>query len=464
MSAATTDARRDGPITYARVLGIAVPVVLSNATVPLQGAIDTAIIGNLGETAFLAAVTLGATVINLILNSFNFLQIGVSGLSAQALGEGNPGRVMNTLVRALLIALAIALALNLLSPLVAWGGLALFAGSAEAEALAATYIQIRLLGAPAELAGYAVIGWFTGQELTRRLFEIQIVTSGVNIAMNLFFVFGLGWGVEGVAAGTAIGAYAGLAFGLWRVRQRMQRLVPEGYRPERARILDPAELAQVVALNRDILLRTLLLTAAFAYLSVLGSMQGDVVLAANGVLLQILYVSAYGLDGFAMAAETLVGQKIGARDRRGLRRAVVVTTVTAVGLAALVSALATLFSDPIIALFTNVPEIRAAAAAHAIWATMIPLVGVMAFQMDGIFVGAADGRAMRNAMLISSGVFFPLGWALSDWLGNHGIWLAVWIWMILRAVTLLIRYPAVEARLEASGPARGQRASNGSFS
>jgi len=177
-----TSAQR--PITHARVALIALPVVLSNATVPLQGVIDTAIIGNLGDATILAAVTLGATFFSLLVNLFNFLQIGVSGLAAQALGAGDGRRVLDTLVRALIVAAAIALLLNLAGPLVARGGLALFEGSAEAEAMAASYIRIRLLGAPAELANYALIGWFTGQELTRRLFEMQLAISLTNVGLN----------------------------------------------------------------------------------------------------------------------------------------------------------------------------------------------------------------------------------------------------------------------------------------
>ncbi len=434
------------PITYARVAAIALPVVLSNATVPLQGAIDTAIIGNLGREEPLAAVTLGATLIALLIGAFNFLQMGASGLTAQALGEGARRRVMNTLLRALLIALAIALALNLLRAPILAGGLRLFEASAETEALAARYLEIRLLGAPAELANYALIGWFTGQELTRRLFEMQLVTSIANILLNLLFVIGLGWGVEGVALGTAIAAYLGLAVGLWRARARARRVAPEGYRLELRRLVEPEELAQVMALNRDIFIRTLCLTGGFAWFARLGSVQDDTVLAANGVLMQFIYVSAYALDGFAMAAEALVGQAIGARDRSALRRAVTVSTVAALGLSAAFALLASVFATPLVHLFTNVEAVRAVAVEHALWATCLPLVGVLAYQLDGIFIGAADGRGMRNAMLISSGVFLPLSWALTEAYGNHGLWLALWAWMALRALTLAVRYPSLEMR------------------
>jgi len=433
-------------ITYARVAGIALPVVLSNATVPLQGAIDTAIIGNLGEARYLAAVTLGATVITLLFTSFNFLQMGASGLTAQALGAHDLRRVMNTLARALVIAMLIAVLLNVLRQPLGWLAFRLFEGSAEAESLARSYFAIRIWGAPAELANYALIGWFTGQELTRRLFELQIVTSVLNIALNLVFVLGLGWGVEGVAAGTALAAYAGLGVGLWRVRQRTGEIAPEGYRLDWSRIVKPEELGRVMALNRDIFIRTICLTGSFAWMARLGSIQGDVVLAANGVLMQFLHVSAYALDGFAMSAETLVGQALGARSRSRLRRAVLVSSVAALALAAAFALAASAFSAALIALFTNVEAVRSIAYAHALWATCLPLVGVLAYQMDGIFIGAAEGRGMRNAMLLSAGIFLPLSWALTQNFANHGLWAAVWVFMLIRAGALARLYPGLEAR------------------
>ncbi|MDT8345372.1 MAG: MATE family efflux transporter [Thermohalobaculum sp.] len=433
-------------ITHARVAAIALPVVLSNATVPLQGAIDTAIIGNLGDEVFLAAVTLGAVVISLIFTSFNFLQMGVSGLTAQALGAGERGRVINTLLRALVIAGAIAAVLILLRWPVSRLALGLFEGSDEAEALAGLYVRIRIWGAPAELANYALIGWFIGQEMTRRLFEMQIVTSLANVALNLLFVLGLGMDVDGVALGTVIAAWLGLGYGLWRARARARLVAPVGWRPEWGRILDPAELGQVMALNRDIFIRTTCLTGSFAWMARLGSLQGDVILAANGVLMQFLYVAAYALDGFAMAAETLVGQALGARSGAHLRRAVVVSSVAALGLAAGFAALATVLSVPIVHLFTNVEAVREAARGFALWATLLPLVGVLAYQADGIFIGAAEGALMRNAMLISAGVYVPASWALTHAFGNHGLWAGLWLFMLVRAGTLALSYRRIEAR------------------
>ncbi|MGF1503462.1 MAG: MATE family efflux transporter [Paracoccaceae bacterium] len=433
-------------VTYARVAAIALPVVLSNAAVPIQGAIDTAIIGNLGREEPLAAVTLGATVITLVFSSFNFLQMGSSGLTAQAFGSSDGERVRDTLLRALAVAGASALVLLLLSRPIVAAGLGLFEASDEVEALAAAYILIRLWGAPAELAIFALIGSFTGQEQTRRLVEMQLTTSVANVGFNLLFVFGLGWGVEGVAIGTVLGAHAGLAVGLWRMRGQMRRIAPADARLDWRRILERRALLQVMALNRDIFIRTICITGSFAWLARLGSLQGDTVLAANGVLLQFIYVAAYALDGFAMAAETLVGQALGARDRRSLDRAVVLSSVSALAAAGIFALAASLSAPALVALFTNVESVREVATEHVLWASCLPLVGVLAYQADGIFIGAAEGRAMRNAMLVSTGIFLPLSWALTHAMGNHGLWLALWIYMLLRLVTLAIRYPALADR------------------
>ena len=443
--AETAAALTRGRVTYWRVSAIALPVVLSNATVPLQGAIDTAIIGNLGDAVYIAAVTLGAQARTLLLAMFNFLQFGAGALSAQALGAGENRRVVNVLARALIIAVAIAALLIASQALLLPAIMAIFEASAEAERLAGIYFSIRIWAAPAELGAYAVTGWFAGQEMTRRLFEVQVVTSVSNILLNLLFVLGLGMDVDGVALGTLIGVYIGLSWGLWRARQRIAELMP-GWRPEHSRLLDPTELGRLMRLNRDIFIRTSLLVGSFTWFTRLGSLQGDVILAANGILYQIFHVAVHGLDGFAMAAESLVGQAAGARDRHFLRRSVVVSTVAATGLAIGFAVLIFVLQQPLIAIFTNVPEVRAAADAFFFWAALLPLVGVAAYQLDGIFMGATEGPAMRNAMIISAGIYFALSWWLAARFGNDGVWLGIWTFLLMRAATLGVQYPGLERR------------------
>ena len=437
-----------------RVLAIALPVVFSNVTVPLQGAIDTAVIGNLGSAAYLAAVGLGAVIFSLLFGVFNFLQIGSSGLSAQALGAGDGARVNETLARAVAVALSIAAVLIAAQGPLGDAGLWLFEGSDEVKRLAGVYFGIRIWGAPAELANYALLGWFSGQEMTRRLFWQQLFLSVVNIALNLLFVLGFGYDIDGVAAATVIAAYAALGFGFWLARPRFRAMAPPGWRLRLATVVDPVELTAVMRLNGDIFVRTTLLIGSFAWMTRLGSLLGDVTLAANVVLWQFFQLSAYALDGFAIAAETLVGQAAGARDARALRRAAVATSLWSGLLAVALSGLLVAFSGPLIDLFTNVAEVQRRARDYALWAALTPVTGFGAFQLDGIFVGGTWAQAMRNAMLLSVAVYGPASLLLLWTMGNHGVWLAMHLFLLMRALTLLARYPALERQVAAAASGR----------
>ena len=434
------------PVTGARVLAIAAPVVLSNATVPIQGAIDTAIIGNLGSAFALAGVGIGAELFAILFTSFNFLQLGCSGQSAQALGAGNYGRVLNTLLRTLVIAACIAVLLILFqSPLLSLG-LGIFEAGDETEALAAQYFNIRIWGAPFELANYALLGWFTGQELTNRLFQHQIVITLSNIALSLTLAVGFEMGIAGVATATVIANGIGVCFAVWAARKRKVSIAPEGWRVDWPRILERSELWRVMAMNRDIFIRTLLLTLGFAWIMRLGSLQGDETLAANVVLWQFFIISAYGLDGFAMAAESLVGQARGANDPKALRQAAVISSLWSGALAVVVSVAFVMLSGVAIDALTNVESVRVLAREYALWAALIPAVGFAAFQLDGIFIGATETGLMRNAMLASAAVYFPMGWVLAEAFGNHGVWAAIYLFLGLRTASLLWLYPVLERR------------------
>ena len=437
------------PVTGARVLAIAAPVVLSNATVPIQGAIDTAIIGNLGSAFALAGVGIGAELFAILFTSFNFLQLGCSGQSAQALGAGNYGRVLNTLLRTLVIAACVAVVLITFQTPLLWLGLAIFEGGAQTESVAAQYFNIRIWGAPFELANYALLGWFTGQELTNRLFQHQLVITLSNIALSLTLAIGFEMGITGVALATVIANGLGVAFALWVAGKRKAVIAPTGWTVAWPRIFDRSELWSVMAMNRDIFIRTALLTLGFAWIMRLGSLQGDEVLAANVVLWQFFIVSAYGLDGFAMAAESLVGQARGAGDAKALRRAAVISSLWSGGLAVAVAMLFVVLSGTIIDTLTNVEEVRALARDYALWAALIPAAGFAAFQLDGIFIGATESGLMRNAMIASAAVYFPSAWALSELFGNHGVWAAIYLFLGLRTASLLWLYPVLEARTSA---------------
>ena len=440
----TEGAARIEPASHRRVWRLAGPIILSNMTVPLLGAVDTAVVGRLPEAWHMGAVAVGAMVFNFLYWGFGFLRMSTTGLTAQALGAGDADEVRANLARPLLFALAVGLALIALQGPIVWPALALFEASAEVETLAAAYVAVRIWAAPATLANYALFGWFIGLGDARAGFAMQIATNVANMALALLFVLVWGWGVPGVAAATLVAEWAGVALGLTIARAKLARL---GGRLTAARLLDGRRLKRLVAVNFDIFLRTLMLIFGFAFFVAQGAKAGDATLAANAVMMNFLHVMAYGLDGFAFAAEALVGAAFGARDLGALRRAVRLTTLWA-GLCALAFAFGfALFGGAAIDLLTAVPEVRAAAHDLLPWAIAAPLLAVWSFQLDGVFIGATRTADMRNGAALALGVYLAAWAALAPALGNHGLWLAFMAFYLARAAALGWRYPALERAL-----------------
>ncbi len=435
-----------GEITHRRVLRIALPIVLSNATVPLLGAVDTGVIGQLGQAAAIGAVGIGAVTLASLYWIFGFLRMGTSGLAAQAVGAGDRDELSAILIRALLIGGgAGAMFILLQGPLFALA-FRLAPASAAVEAMARDYLAIRIWGAPATIAGYAITGWLIARERTRAVLVQQVWTNGVNMALDVWFVLGLGWGVPGVAAATLIAEWTGLALGLWLCRGGLGL----GLWRDRARVFDRGRLARMAAVNGDIMIRSVLLQAAFTSFVFLGARFGDVTLAANEILMQFLSITAYALDGFAFAAEALVGQAVGAGSVPRLRRAALVPSQWAAG-GALILGFGFWSAGPaLIGLMTSAPEVRAAAQGWLIWVALAPVVGIACWMLDGIFIGATRGPAMRRAMIEAMAVYVPLVILLPMALGNAGLWLALLALFVARALTLGLRYPAIERDL--AGP------------
>ncbi|MGD9864167.1 MAG: MATE family efflux transporter [Pseudodonghicola sp.] len=429
-------------LTHRRILGIALPIVVSNVTVPILGVVDTAVVGQLGQAAPIGAVGLGAIVLSSVYWIFGFLRMGTVGLTSQALGAGDRGEVAALLTRSLLIGLAGGLALVALQAPVFWAAFHAAPASAEVEALAAGYLRLRIWSAPAAIAIYGITGWLIAQERTRAVLGLQLWMNGLNVGLDLWFVLGLGWGVEGVAFATFLAEWSGLALGLWLCRAAFAR--PEWR--DAAQVFDRGRLRHMMAVNADILIRSLLLQAMFVGFLFVGAGFGDATLAANQVLMQFLTFSAFALDGFAFTAETLVGQALGARARDRLRQAAVMSS--AWGLV-VVLALATVFAvagGAMIDLMTTAPEVRARARDFLPYVVAAPVLGVAAFMLDGIFIGATATRDMRNMMAISFAIYAAAVALLVPAFGNHGLWLSMLIAFAARGITLGLRYPALEAR------------------
>lgn len=428
-------------VTNRRIWRLAGPIILSNATTPLLGAVDTAVVGRLPEAWHMGAVAVGAMVFNFVYWGFGFLRMGTTGLTAQAQGAGDADEVRAGLARSLLLAGAIGLALIALQGPIAAAALWALDASPEVETLAASYVAIRIWAAPATLANYALFGWFVGVGDTRAGFVMQVATNLANMALAVLFVLGFDWGVPGVAAATLIAEWAGAAVGFAIARAKLGCL---GGRLRRQRLLDGRRLRRLLAVNLDIFLRTLTLIFGFSFFVAQGAKSGDVTLAANAVMMNFLHVMAYALDGFAFAAEALVGAAFGARDRTALRWAVRLTTLWA-GLTALAFAAAYgLLGGLLIDALTAVPEVREAARGLLPWVALAPFVAVWSFQLDGIFIGATRTADMRNCAALALAVYLAAWAAFAPALGNHGLWLAFMTFYAARAATLAARYPALE--------------------
>ncbi len=426
---------------------LAAPIIVSNFTVPLLGAVDTAVVGHLDEAYYLGAVAVAALIFNFLYWGFGFLRMSTTGFTAQAHGADDGDEVRAALARALIVAAGLALVILLVQRPVLAIALRLIEASPEVEEHARTYFAIRIWGAPAALGNYVVLGWFLGRQNARAGLALQVVINGLNIALDLVFVVVLGLAVAGVAMTTLIAEYAGLALGLVMVAVALRRL---GGRWRRARILDAPRLRRMAAVNRDIFVRTLCLVSAFAYLTAQGAKMGDAILAANAVLLNMVHFMSYGLDGFAHATEALVGRAVGARDRAAYRGAVRASTALALATAAAFAAVFALFGTAIIDALTGVAEVRAAARAVLPWMIVAPLVSVWSYQLDGIFIGATRSAEMRNAMIASLVVFVAAVTALKPVMGNHGLWLAFLVFMAARTATLGAYWPRIERSLDAA--------------
>lgn len=436
------------PLTHRRILTIAVPIVLSNATVPLLGAVDTAVIGHLGLAAPIGAVGLGATILSLLYWAFGFLRMSTSGLAAQAKGAGDGVELSATLIRALLVGVGAGLGLILLHPLLFALAFKVAPASPEVEGLALTFLKIRIWAAPASIGLYALTGYLVGTERTRAVLVLQLWQNALNMALDLWFVMGLGWGVAGVATASTIAEVTGLALGLWLVRAALAPM-----RAALGRLTDREALRRTFSAGRDILIRTVILQTSFTAFVFLGARFGDTTLAANQILLQFLSIMAFALDGFAFAAESLVGQAMGARDPGALRRAARMSMQWGYGGAGALALLFALGGYLAIHLMTTAADVRAEALMLLPWLVAAPLIGTACWIYDGIFIGALMTQAMRNAALQVACLYLVALAVLVPAFGNQGLWAALMVMNAGRGLTLRRAFPQVLARAAEVRPA-----------
>ncbi len=422
-------------VTHRGVLAIALPMTLAYLTTPLVGAVSLAVVGQLGDPALVGGVSIGGLIFDIAFSTFNFLRSGTTGLAAQALGAGYREELMAIFWRALLMAVAIGVVILLLQAPILRLALSLIGGSAAVQAATQNYWQIRVLAAPMSLANYAILGWLIGLGRAGYGLVLQLVLNGVNITISVVLVHLLHFGVAGVGWASVAAESAAALIGLSLV-MRLGRREPV---PTLARIAEGNALRRMVAVNRDIMIRSFALLFAFAFFTAQSARAGDIVLAANEILFNLTIVAAYLLDGLAAAAEQLAGRAIGARHRPAFDRAMRLAIGWGYGVAAAASLFLWLAGPLLIDLMTTSPGVRDAARDFLPLAALVPLVGTLAYQMDGIFIGATWSTDMRNMMLLSLVAYLAMWRLLAEPLGVAGLWLALLTFIGLRGLTLLWR-------------------------
>lgn len=447
--------------TRRAILHLAWPIVLANSAVPLLGLVDTAVIGNTGSVADLGAVALGALVFSFVYWTFGFLRMGTTGFTAQASGAGDTAEVRATLGRALLLGIGIGVVVLALQRPIITIALGLLGATAEVEGLTRAYFVLRIWGAPAALGTFAILGTFVGLGRTRHLLATQLTLNGLNIVLDILFAGVLGWGVEGIAVGTAVSEWVTFALALVLVVRllRADHTDREPFWPP-DRIRDRALLRRTVAANADIMVRTLFLLLGFAWFTNQGARFGDDILAANHILLQIVTLSAYLLDGYAHATEILVGRAVGARSRMAFDMAVRSATELA-ALSAFALAVLALFAGPfLIDRLTDLETVRAIATTFLPWSAVYVGLSFAAFQLDGIFIGATGTRGMRNASVLACLAFIGSTYLTVPPWGNRGLWIAFLGYVVARAIALGAYYPGLRASV-GTGASAGAGASTG---
>lgn len=427
-----------GPVvpTHRRMLAIALPMTLSHVTTPLLGLVDATVIGRLGEAHLLGAVALGAVIFDFLFWSFGALRMGTAGLTAQAVGAGDRAEIDRALARALLVGLAAGLLILLLQWPIRFVAFELSGASEAVLGALAVYFGIRIWAAPVTLANYAAFGSIVGRGRTDLGFLVQIGINLGNIALTLAFVVGLEMGVAGAAFGTVLAEIVGLVLGLLVLR----RLGSRPWAVPLTEIVQREAMTRTLAVNRDIMIRTVALLAAFAIFTGYGARSGDVTLAANAVLYNMFLVGGYFLDGFATAAETLCGQAIGARREDAFRRAVALSLMWSLGFGAGLSLVFFAGGGAFVDFVSTNPEVRSFARDFIAFAALTPLMGAAAFAYDGIYIGATWTRAMRDLMLVGLAVFALALWATAG-LGNAALWTAFLVFLGARGLGQAALYP-----------------------
>ncbi|KXF82704.1 MATE family efflux transporter DinF [Enterovibrio coralii] len=422
---------------HLRVFSLAFPMVLSNITVPLLGLVDAAVIGHLEHAWYLGGVAVGSTMIAVTFWLLGFLRMATTGLTAQAWGAENKTGLANVFLQGLSLAWLLALVIVALHPFIADAVFSVSDASSQVKHYAEQYFSIRIWSAPAALTNLVIMGWLLGAQNAKKPMTLVIVVNAVNIILDLFFVVGFGWKVEGAAAASVVADYSGMALGLYFVAGTWKAAsLPS---PIAQWKKASAGMGRLLKLNRDIFLRSLCLQLAFTFMTFQGATLGDDVVAANAVLMNFLMLVSFAMDGFAYAMEAMVGKAVGAKNREELMTSLAATTLWSFVISLFITLGFLLGGQGIVGLISDIPAVREQAYIYLPWLIAMPLVSMWCFLLDGVFIGATRGREMRNTMFVSMAGFFAIWWLLSG-MGNHALWAAMLGFMALRGVTLAVLF------------------------
>ena len=417
-----------------QIFFLSIPVFFSNLALPLTGMIDTGLMGNLGQTKFLAATSIATSVMTMIIWSFAFLRMGTVGIVAQLFGKSDYREIVRILLRNFLIAIVMSIVIILLKPIIVSLTENFFSISNETQELIKIYISVRILSVPAEFIIYILVGFYLGIQKTNISSLLVVILSSLNIVFSSFFVLSLDLNVFGVALGTLIASYITVfIFALFTynfILKKFQII------PTFQRLIILSKFLKLFAINFDIFIRTVVLTFSFLWITYLGSKLGEDYLAVNAILMQFIILAAFFLDAYAFSTEGVVGFTIGRRNKKSfllvVKNSILLSFITAL----IISLFYLIFFKDIINILTDVDILRFISYKHAIWIIIIPPIASFCYQLDGIFIGASQTKEMRNGMVVSVFFFIIISIYLTKYFGNHGLWLSLLLFTLLRSITL----------------------------
>lgn len=421
------------PANHYEVWRLAGPLIISNISIALLGIVDTAVVGHLEHAYYLGAVAVGAVIFDFLYWGMGFLRMGTTGIVAQVHGRDDTDEVRSTLLQSCFVALCISLVILVLQKPIIETGLYLIGGSEEVKLNAGIYFKWAIWGAPAVLITMTLFGWLLGMQNAKATLYIAVTINIINILMDFLLVLGLDMEVRGVALASVIAEFCGLLLAIVLVVKELNRY-PGKWRPDL--IFDSRRIREMLVLNQNIFIRTLCLIFVFAFFTKQGAKQGDVTLAANAILINFQTLMALGLDGFAHAAEALVGKAIGARNRPAFMNVVKSASLWSLIIALGFSIFYGLGGKMLISMMTSIDEVRTMTYVFLPWLLISPLISVWCFLLDGVYIGAMRAKEMRDTMLISTFLVFMPAWYLLQFMGNHGLWLAFMLFFTARGVTL----------------------------